>query len=86
MSKYGVFSGPHFSVFSLNTEIDGSEKTPYLDTFHAVITAADIQLTSKVNRKLEWKAMLQFWITVLFENFLSFLDNREKMNSNKNEK
>ena len=29
MSKYGVFSGPYFSVF-------GTEKTPYLDTFHAV--------------------------------------------------
>ena len=27
--KYGVFSGPYFSAF-------GPEKTPYLDTFHAV--------------------------------------------------
>ena len=43
------FSGPHFPVFGLNTEIYrvntvlqsntgkyGPEKTPYLDTFHAV--------------------------------------------------
>ena len=29
VSKYGVFSGPYFPVF-------GPEKTPYLDTFHAV--------------------------------------------------
>ena len=29
MSKYGVFSGP-------NTGKYGPEKTPYLDTFHAV--------------------------------------------------
>ena len=29
VSKYGVFSGPYFSVL-------GPEKTPYLDTFHAV--------------------------------------------------
>ena len=29
-SKYGVISGPYFSVF-------GSEITPYLDTFHPVI-------------------------------------------------
>ena len=29
MSKYGVFSGTYFPVF-------GPEKTPYLDTFHAV--------------------------------------------------
>ena len=29
-SKYGVISGPYFSVF-------GSEITPYLDTFHSVI-------------------------------------------------
>ena len=30
MSKYGVFSGP-------NTGQCGPEKTPYLDTFHAVL-------------------------------------------------
>ena len=29
VSKYGVSSGPYFPVF-------GPEKTPYLDTFHAV--------------------------------------------------
>ena len=46
MSKYGVFSGPYFpafrgtlylSVFSPNAEKYGPEKTPCLDTFHAVI-------------------------------------------------
>ena len=31
MSKYGAFSGPYFPVF-------GPEKTPYLDTFHAVLS------------------------------------------------
>ena len=36
VSKYGVFSGPYFPVFSPNTGIDGPEITPYLDTFHAV--------------------------------------------------
>ena len=35
-SKYGVSSGLLFPVFSPNTEKDGKEKTPYLDTFHAV--------------------------------------------------
>ena len=30
VSKYGVFSGP-------NTKKYGPEKTPYLDTFHAVL-------------------------------------------------
>ena len=29
LSKYGVFSGPYFPVF-------GVEKTPYLETLHAV--------------------------------------------------
>ena len=45
-----IFSGPYFSAFGLNREIYyvnlsiqfkyrkyGPEKTPYLDTFHAVI-------------------------------------------------
>ena len=46
MPKYGVFSGPYFplfglnkerySVFSANVEKYGPEKSPYLDTFHAV--------------------------------------------------
>ena len=45
VSKYGVLSGPYFSAFGLNTERlvfrpnaekYGPEKTPYLDTFHAV--------------------------------------------------
>ena len=36
MSKYGVFSGPYFLVFSPNTGKYGPEKTPHLDTFHAV--------------------------------------------------
>ena len=36
VSKYGVFSGPHFSVFSPNAGKFGPEKTPYLDTFHVV--------------------------------------------------
>ena len=34
MSKYGVFSGPYFPVFGLNTGKYGPEKTPYLDTFY----------------------------------------------------
>ena len=49
VSKYGVISGPYFSVFGLNTERysvslllspstgkDGPEITPYLDTFQAL--------------------------------------------------
>ena len=42
VSKYGVFSGPYFPVFGLNTETYskwgkyGPEKFSYLDTFHAV--------------------------------------------------
>ena len=36
VAKYGVFSGPYFPVFSPNAGKYGPEKTPYLDTFHAV--------------------------------------------------
>ena len=54
MSKYGVIFDPYFPVFGLNMEIYfviyfeiyfnpntakyGPEITPYLDTFHAVMT------------------------------------------------
>ena len=36
MSKYGVFSGSCFPLFGLNTGKCRPEKTPYLDSFHAV--------------------------------------------------
>ena len=51
VSKYGVISGTHFPLFGLNTEIYSvisvfslnagkwrSERTPYLDTFHARVS------------------------------------------------
>ena len=50
MSKSGVFSGPYFPVFGLNTEISvfsrnkgkyGHGKTTYLDTFHTVFPMAE---------------------------------------------
>ena len=31
VSKYGVFSGPYFPVFGLNTGKYGPEKAPYLE-------------------------------------------------------
>ena len=39
VSKYGVFSGPYFPVFGLNTHTGKyePETTSYLDTFHAVL-------------------------------------------------
>ena len=37
VSKYGVFSGP-------NTGKRGQEKTPYLDTFHAVSSSLNTLL------------------------------------------
>ena len=36
VSQYGFFSGPYFPVFGLNIGKYRPEKTPYLDTFHAV--------------------------------------------------
>ena len=44
VSKYGVFSGPYFPVFSPNTGKYGSERTPYLDHFHAVWTLLERKL------------------------------------------
>ena len=39
--KYGVFSGPYFPEFRLNSPNAGNtdHKTPYLETFHAVYDA-----------------------------------------------
>ena len=45
MSKYGVFSGPYFPVFSPNVGKYLPEKTPYLETFHAVHVTRAIKKT-----------------------------------------
>ena len=54
MSKYGVYSVPHFpasglntekiSQFSPNTVKYGPEKTPYLDTFHTTFILRNVTL------------------------------------------
>ena len=45
VSKFEVFFGPYFAVFSPNTGKYGPEETPYLDTFHLVVR------TEKVDEK-----------------------------------
>ena len=47
VSKYGVISGPYFPIFGLNTGKYGPEKTPYLDTFYAVISGKMNIITEK---------------------------------------
>ena len=48
MSKYGDFSGLYFSAFSPNAGKYGPEKSPYLDTFHAVATMIKFQLSATI--------------------------------------
>ena len=40
MSKYGVFSGPYFPVFGLNTGTYGPENTPFLDTLYLIVISS----------------------------------------------
>ena len=47
LSKYGVFSGPYFPVFSRNTRKYGPEKPPYLDTFHGVSSFQPLTFITK---------------------------------------
>ena len=57
VSKYGVISGPHFSVFSPNAGKYEPEITPYLDTLtQCSFHATDLFLYLKSIRKL-----LVFW-------------------------
>ena len=55
MSKYGVFSGPYFPLFSPNTGKYGPEKTPYLDTFHTVLATV---LNPSMYNVPKWSAIL----------------------------
>ena len=64
VSKYGVFSGPYFPVFGLNTEIYSvkfriksayrkirTEKNTYLHTFHTVKSCGKSQLILDLTEK-----------------------------------
>ena len=53
MSKYGVFSGPYFPIFSPNTGKYGPGRTPYLATFHAVTINGKVIKSSEVLEDLE---------------------------------
>ena len=86
VSKHGVFSGPYFPVFGLNKEITGkygvnagkygTEKTPYLDTFHALYylqnqELAEVEVGQIFDRYfLGWQVLREnffkskFWVQV----------------------
>ena len=63
MSKYGVSSGPYFPAFGLSTERYGvfsphagkyrPEKTPYLNTFHAVLSRKNSEIISTMVKQLK---------------------------------
>ena len=55
VSKFGVFSVSYFPVFEVNTGKYGPEKTPYLDTFLAVVNkVASTKATGVNNNRNEW--------------------------------
>ena len=49
VSKYWVFSGPYFPVFSPNTGKYVPEKTPCLDTFHIVENYGLVTFTKEIH-------------------------------------
>ena len=59
VSKYGVFSGPYFPIFSSNTRKYEPEKTPYLDTFNAVVVIFPSAKSAKFGRRYNIKLCLQ---------------------------
>ena len=73
MSKYGVFSGPHFPVF-------GPEKTTYLETFHAV----KFQKGSKVAKILMYKSFKKTGTS--YKEKVLYTDNRGKNSVDKAKK
>ena len=51
--KLRVSLGPYFPVWGMNAGKDGPEKTPYLDTFHAVLSSLDFLKLSDIQFKLK---------------------------------
>ena len=68
VSKYRVFSGTYFPVFELNTGKYGPEKTPFLDTFHAVYLAGNgliiLQKNEVYNTYDKWSIPLRIYSVI----------------------
>ena len=65
VSKFEAFSGPYFPAFGLNTGKYGPEKTPYLDTFHAikVYNSANISILDKQMFCINSTKIVTSWVT-----------------------
>ena len=79
MSKYGVFSGRYFPVFELNTGKYGPEKTPYLDTFHAVHPSI---LIKKHKERANSSFVFEIVIKEKIEKLVTNLNIRKTVQSN----
>ena len=49
VTKYGVFSGPYFPIFSPNAGKCGPEQTPHLDTFHTASVLSTYQKWQEIS-------------------------------------
>ena len=70
MSKYGVFSGPYFPAFVFSPKAGkyGPEKTPYLDTFHAVTIMTESILNKVTTVSLKPKNQKDCITVILIKN------------------
>ena len=78
-SKYGVFSSLYFPVFGLNIGKwspnkgkYGPEKTPYLDTFHAVLKSVHFSKTT--NQNVIGNPLMFFCLSLISSLFFTFLN------------
>ena len=77
MSKYGVFPGPFFPVFSPNTGKYGPEKTPYLGTF------TQCELQESIEKLLQnelsvFKVKCEELVSTSYANSLVHIEKLEK--------
>ena len=63
-SKYGVFSGRYFLVFSPNMGEYGPGETPYLDTFHSVQLLSEMQNDFSGKRPITGKSLSSFELII----------------------
>ena len=57
----GVFSGPYFPIYGLNTGKYGPEKTPYLNTFHVVPGYLKAATYTNTDQTRFWNEQKNLW-------------------------
>ena len=74
------------SAFSPNTVKHGPEKTPHLDTFHAMSKQAFQQYIGHINRLMSWNGYSKYVRNSIIQRLDSNINRKDSINNKKSDR